>query len=369
MPIPVRCQCGASFQAPDKLAGKVTTCPRCQGKLPIPAGQGNPANSQVSDLLDEIGVDITAGAAGKCPKCYADLQPNAVICISCGTNLESGASVIKKKKKHFMREAPDDGPSLGDSRLDWAAKELAKEAEDAKKSNDPVAWWIYLAVLDLVLSLCVTAAVMMMTFDDIKSRRMQMLQPDFRVLDEGNTDTIIVIATAADGFSHPPPYAEDEQSNRQQAGAWGHRLQSQEDYSQVSTKGSEIWVNSNALLDIDAAILQEYKDNPELSRVKDLKYGLYKGLRIGMILMAFLSGVITLIAVGQSTVSAFEESPLRGVLCLSIIYAPYYAFMRWYKLKSTFKMFVFGVTLSIFALVIYISIPTLLPLVRGMGQL
>ena len=369
MPIPVRCQCGASFQAPDQLAGKVTTCPSCQGQLPIPASQGNPANPQINDLLDEIGVEVTAGTASKCPKCYADLQPNAVICIGCGTNLDSGASVIKKKKKHFMREAPDDVLSLGDSRLDWAAKELAKEAEDAKKSNDPVAWWIYLAVLDLVLSLCVTAAVMMMTFDDIKSRRMQMLQPDLRVLDEGDTDTIIVIATAADGFSDPPPYAEDEQGDKQQPGAWGFRLHSQDGYSLVSTRGKEIWVHSNALLDIDPAILQGYKDNPKLSRVKDLKYGLYKGLRIGMILMAFLSGVITLIAVGQSTVSAFEESPLKGLLCLTIIYAPYYAFIRWYKLKSTFKMFVFGVTLTIFSLVIYISIPTLLPLVRGMGQM
>jgi hypothetical protein len=196
-----------------------------------------------------------------------------------------------------------------------------------------------------------------------------MLQPDFRLLDEGDTNTLIVVATAADGFSHPPPYAEDEQGNKQQPGAWGHRLQSQGGYSLVSTRGSEIWVHSNALLDIDAAILQGYKDNPELSRVKDLKYGLYKGLRIGMILMAFLSGVITLVAVGQSTVSAFEESPLKGVLCLTIIYAPYYAFMRWYKLKSTFKMFVFGLTLTIFSVVVYFSIPTLLPLVRGMGQI
>jgi hypothetical protein len=375
MPIPVRCQCGASFQAPDQLAGKVTTCPSCQGQLPIPAGQGNPANAQMDDLLDEIGVDATAGTAGKCPNCYADLQPNAVICIGCGTNLETGTSVLKKKKKHFMREAPDDGPSLGDSRLDKAAKEMAKDAEDAKKSNDPVVWWIYLAVLDLVLSLCVTAAVMMMTFDDLKSRRMQMLHPNFEVLEEGS-DNIVVIATAASSFTHPPPYEENNQgnlvhvggraANTEQSGKWGRRLESQNGYTNVSTAG---WIHSNSLLDIDPSILQGYKDNPDLGRVKDLEYGLYKGLRIGMMLMAFLSGVIAVIAVGQSTVSAFEESPLEGALCLTIIYAPYYAFMRWYKLRSIFKMFVFGVTLFIFALVIYFSIPTLLPLVRGFGQL
>jgi hypothetical protein len=59
---------------------------------------------------------------------------------------------------------------------------------------------------------------------------------------------------------------------------------------------------------------------------------------------------------------------LQGGLCLTVLYAPYYALIRWYKLKNIFKMLVFGVVLTIIAIVIYFSIPTLLPLIRGHGH-
>jgi hypothetical protein len=388
MPIPVSCQCGASFQAPDQLAGKVTSCPKCQGQLPIPASQ---ASSGLTNLLDELGLKATTGAE-KCPHCYAELQPNAVICIACGINLQTGASVVQKKKTLFQREAPDDGPSLGDSRLDHAAREMAKDAVEIRKSHDPVPWWIYLNAMNCLLSLTVMAAVMMMTYDNIKSRRMMMVTDlaAGQLLYDDDPDNIVVVGKQTPSYEAPPPYDADSAGVDVRAGTWGRRGQSQGGYTRIDDprlqprKNEETglleptpkdaeeykskWVNNNVILNIDASILEGYRDNPDRGRIKDFEYGLHKGLRIGHLLLAFLSTVFVTIAVGIIVVSAFEESLIKGVLCLTIIYAPYYAFMRWYKLKNTLKMFIFGVCLlveTLFYLFVYYF--PLLPLIRGAG--
>ena len=127
------------------------------------------------------------------------------------------------------------------------------------------------------------------------------------------------------------------------------------------------WVNNNAILNVSPSLIKGYADNPQLGAVKSLPYGLYKGLHIGLILMAFLSGVITVIALGQMIISAFEEDITQGLLCLTIGYAPYYALLRWYKLQNVFKMFVFGIFFLVAAFGGKLFVPTLLPLVRGSG--
>ncbi|MFP6751632.1 MAG: hypothetical protein VB855_08150 [Pirellulaceae bacterium] len=302
--------------------------------------------------------------------------------------MQTGASVIQKKIKRFQTEAPDDGPSLGDARLDKAAKELANDAADSKKSSDPVTWWIYLAILDLVLSLCVTAAVMMMTHDDVKSNRMNMVQTPTNgiALYQVDPKNIVLIATKTDSYDKSPPYAEDEKGTQMRSGTWGRRGQSQGGYTRVDDPVLQLvkdpknpekkivdpdykvqWVNNNAILNISPSLIKRYVDNPQLGAVKSLQYGLYKGLRIGLILMAFLSGVITVIALGQMIISAFEEDITQGLLCLTIGYAPYYALLRWYKLQNVFKMFVFGIFFLVAAFGGRLFVPTLLPLVRGSG--
>ena len=344
------------------MAGQVVPCPSCQEPLPISASQ---PRSSMDSLLDDVGIDLKGDSTGKCPSCYAALKPNAVICISCGINLESRVSVVKKKKKDFIQRTPDEAASLGDSRLDRAAKELAQDATDAKTSHDPIAWWIWLAALDLLLSLCVTAAVMMMTIDDLKSRRMMKMSIDSEVVNKGG-DNIVVIATKAFSYTHPPPYGEDETGNFQMSSTMGQLLETRDGYSRIETSKETIWIRDSALVEVDRAILQENIDAKNNGRkMTDLKYGFYKGITIGMMVMAFLSGVITVLAVGQITVSAFQEDATQGALCLTIGYAPYYALTRWYKLKGSFKMFVFGVVLFIVAIIAYSMVPNILPLVRG----
>lgn len=119
--------CGKSFKAPAKLAGKKVGCPGCKQPVQIP-GRGlaapksaavAPATSSdggiddaagVGSLLDEIGFQ-QAAAANRCPDCKEDLEPEAVLCVSCGYHLETGKkletqTVEKKRKKTGSSVAP-----------------------------------------------------------------------------------------------------------------------------------------------------------------------------------------------------------------------------------------------------------------------
>ena len=98
MSIKVECQCGQKFAAKDSMAGKRVKCPKCNQALVIPSGAqpeprkwgaGATAASPVLDLLDEAGVQH-ARTGPQCPECDADLPPEALICIQCGYNVQTG---------------------------------------------------------------------------------------------------------------------------------------------------------------------------------------------------------------------------------------------------------------------------------------
>jgi hypothetical protein len=115
MPIPVACKCGQKFAAKDELAGKVTKCPKCGSVLqipqpgkpsPPPSKQGSPqasgsqgkrtakagpAVSSLADLLDEAGVKPgLEDTRPRCPACKQPMDPNAVLCVSCGFHVQTG---------------------------------------------------------------------------------------------------------------------------------------------------------------------------------------------------------------------------------------------------------------------------------------
>ncbi len=91
MPIKVVCQCGASFAAKDELAGKAVRCPKCKQPLKIPAPAAArtvaPAGG-LDDLFDEAGIAAKKGPS--CPKCNAELKPNAILCVACGFEFQTG---------------------------------------------------------------------------------------------------------------------------------------------------------------------------------------------------------------------------------------------------------------------------------------
>ena len=137
MPIKVVCQCGASFAAKDEMAGKTVRCPKCQQplKIPAPGGQAKPAApapaarpaavarpaqaarpapapvpSALDDLFDEAGIGKKTNP--QCPKCQAELKPNAVMCVKCGFDLQSGqvrqGAAMQDPSRKGHGEATDD---------------------------------------------------------------------------------------------------------------------------------------------------------------------------------------------------------------------------------------------------------------------
>jgi len=98
MPISVKCTCGAGFKAQDHLAGKRVKCPKCANAITIPAAKPDVANppagtqanaNPLMDLLDEAGVKATS-TGPTCPACNSEMDPSAVICVSCGYNMATG---------------------------------------------------------------------------------------------------------------------------------------------------------------------------------------------------------------------------------------------------------------------------------------
>ncbi|MEM7455625.1 MAG: hypothetical protein AAF456_14830 [Planctomycetota bacterium] len=105
MAIKVRCEsCGIGFKAKNALAGRRVPCPKCKQPIDIPrpeAAQGavaaagaaaQPAGggyNPLLDLLDEAGVESTPRGP-TCESCGMEMPMNAVVCVHCGYNRETG---------------------------------------------------------------------------------------------------------------------------------------------------------------------------------------------------------------------------------------------------------------------------------------
>ncbi len=90
MAIKVTCSCGKPVSAKDELAGRRVKCPNCSEPISIPAKSTvEEIGSDMAELLDEIGIEATRTGV-RCPNCRSDLEADAILCIACGYNLESG---------------------------------------------------------------------------------------------------------------------------------------------------------------------------------------------------------------------------------------------------------------------------------------
>lgn len=166
MPIRAACQCGKAFAAPDNLAGKTVKCPGCGQPLRIPAAAGAagattpapskapakpaaPAFGGIGDLLDEAG--FTQHAGPRCPSCDTPVSPQAVVCVQCGFNRQTGAKTASE-----VRTGPK---SIGHGEaasalLERAAKEVAA-APVAIDDNDAggvasVWTWVFMLFLPIL---------------------------------------------------------------------------------------------------------------------------------------------------------------------------------------------------------------------------
>ncbi|MDP6468768.1 MAG: hypothetical protein QF918_13555 [Pirellulaceae bacterium] len=150
MTIKVVCQCGASFGAKDELAGRKVACPKCKQPLEIGAAPApTPAVSgAMSDLLDEAGFDNVQGP--RCPKCSKPIQPGALLCVSCGFNLQTGEEIEGAEVK-AQAERGDKG--VANKLLDGAATRIAHEKlEDKKTRAQGAPVWVYFVAFAGVLA-------------------------------------------------------------------------------------------------------------------------------------------------------------------------------------------------------------------------
>ena len=119
MPIPVACKCGQKFAAKDESAGKVMKCPKCGDALQIPPSpqksaaaklkpaapqaretataqpaQAVPRGPSLADLFDEAGVKAEVqDNRPRCPQCKEPMAPDAILCVNCGFNVETGKRI------------------------------------------------------------------------------------------------------------------------------------------------------------------------------------------------------------------------------------------------------------------------------------
>ena len=131
MPIKVVCKCGASFAAKDELAGKAVSYPKCKQplRIPSPAVAAQPPAGGLDDLFDEVGISAKKGPS--CPKCNAELKPNAILCVACGFDLQSGEHREGAKIQPAGRGGHDEA---ADALLARAARQIEIDKEEDKKN-------------------------------------------------------------------------------------------------------------------------------------------------------------------------------------------------------------------------------------------
>jgi len=169
VPIPVTCQCGQSFAAGDHLAGRTVQCPKCKSPLHIPAPQAAATPSPFSSpappspfgggpagpsIFDDAGMRTFTPGRALCPACNEELQPNAVLCVKCGYNLQLG-----RKMRSFVTTATathDGHGAAAASLLAKAAKQIDEDKEEEKKKlKEGMPWWMLGAIFLFCLGTCI----------------------------------------------------------------------------------------------------------------------------------------------------------------------------------------------------------------------
>lgn len=170
MPIQIACKCGRSFSVPDNLAGKAVKCPQCKQPLRVPQVQEAPAGSApvtsgLEGLLDEAGLTaVEDGYEGQhCPGCNAPVADNAVICVECGLNLETGRfvkGILPTSSKQETQKAKGHEGAV-EMLLEKAKGSItAEKIEQFKNRTEGLPLWLLISLLAVIGTLTVTMSMM-----------------------------------------------------------------------------------------------------------------------------------------------------------------------------------------------------------------
>jgi membrane associated rhomboid family serine protease len=111
--------CSARVRAPREAVGRPARCPKC-GKsfvVAVPPPRPAPTPSQAPSgelrLLDEAAEEAQRAKLARpsgtypCPACHAPLPEGAVLCVKCGTSVQSGRRLLTKTRVRVGDEAEE----------------------------------------------------------------------------------------------------------------------------------------------------------------------------------------------------------------------------------------------------------------------
>ena len=125
MPVKVSCpDCAASLKAPDKARGKALKCPKCGGRIKVPAADGPAAaptrrkakpkaagggGATGANLLANLDLSRAEDTRSEiCPKCGTEVAEEDVECPKCGADLlTGGAGASQRRKAKFAHRGED----------------------------------------------------------------------------------------------------------------------------------------------------------------------------------------------------------------------------------------------------------------------
>lgn len=94
--IHVNCgNCGHSFEVGDDLAGLIAACPGCGTQLSVPLPAGRLQRKPALRVKHE---QVVSGGR-RCPSCGATMAADAILCVQCGFNVETGESVGARSQR------------------------------------------------------------------------------------------------------------------------------------------------------------------------------------------------------------------------------------------------------------------------------
>lgn len=175
MPIKLTCNCGHAFNVSSKFAGKTGKCPNCKNPIKVPTppaaapvanvpaapaaapmpapapGGHDPLAAAMGDVLDDAG--LTQGSGPSCPKCYTDIPPGTVMCVSCGFNLQTGEQLLS----HDVTVEQDEFQNMY---LQQAADNIQREkVMETRHSKAAMPWWVIMSFFLGAVFLCAAGVI------------------------------------------------------------------------------------------------------------------------------------------------------------------------------------------------------------------
>ncbi|MEZ6136878.1 MAG: hypothetical protein R3C53_18440 [Pirellulaceae bacterium] len=165
MAIKFKCGCGHVLSVPDKFAGKNGKCPKCQKVLKVPTpkvGVASPAQpaarpapvapaGQLDSLFDEVGLTQKSGPI--CPSCAAEIKPGTVVCVACGTNLQTGEKMLGFNAQTTVAE-------FDNLYLQEAAENMRRDLiMESRREKAAMPWWVLMSFLIGTITLCAAGIV------------------------------------------------------------------------------------------------------------------------------------------------------------------------------------------------------------------